>query len=282
MPWRFTDDVELYAEKVWDLLIRHPAENTVPLTVIERLRGGHRWSADPLLFGWYVAGRTSGAVSMTPPFELLLGCVPDDTMGELTAALQAHNVRVPGVSGDTVTVNRFVTAWTNRDSGRAATTSRQRLYALVSLRPPTPPPPGRSRPAQQAELDLAVEWLTAFQTEVDSPVTDVEVIRHDAADRVAEGLLWLHEDAAGTVVSLAGRNRSAAGVARVGPVYTPPQHRRHGYGGAVTAACTADALQRDAERVVLFTDLANPTSNAIYQRLGFEPLRDHEIVHFLD
>jgi predicted GNAT family acetyltransferase len=79
---------------------------------------------------------------------------------------------------------------------------------------------------------------------------------------------------------MACRHRTAAGVARVGPVFTPPEHRRHGYGAAVTAACTRDALERDADDVVLFTDLDNPTSNAIYQRLGYLPVSDHAVVRF--
>jgi predicted GNAT family acetyltransferase len=86
---------------------------------------------------------------------------------------------------------------------------------------------------------------------------------------------------------MAGRNATAAGVARVGPVYTPPAHRRriaahrrHGYGAAVTAACTADALARDATHVVLFTDLANETSNANYQEIGYESRTDRVIYRF--
>jgi predicted GNAT family acetyltransferase len=64
-------------------------------------------------------------------------------------------------------------------------------------------------------------------------------------------------------------------------VYTPPQHRRCGYGAAVTAACTRDALRHGAEQVVLFTDLTNPTSNALYQRLGYQPVRDRTIMKFM-
>jgi predicted GNAT family acetyltransferase len=81
--------------------------------------------------------------------------------------------------------------------------------------------------------------------------------------------------------AIAARNRTAAGVARVAPVYTPPEQRRHGYGTAVTAACTRDALGQDAEHVVLFTDLANPTSNAIYQQIGYRPVRDQQVIHFV-
>ncbi len=79
---------------------------------------------------------------------------------------------------------------------------------------------------------------------------------------------------------MAGRNKTAAGVARVGPVYTPIGHRRRGYGAAVTEACTRVALERDTQDVVLFADLSNPTSNAIYQQIGYRPLRDHLVIDF--
>jgi predicted GNAT family acetyltransferase len=81
-------------------------------------------------------------------------------------------------------------------------------------------------------------------------------------------------------VSLAARTPAVAGVARIAPVYTPPEHRRHGYATAVTAACTADALARDAERVVLYTDLADPSANAMYQRIGFRPIGGRRVMRF--
>ena len=67
---------------------------------------------------------------------------------------------------------------------------------------------------------------------------------------------------------------------RVLAVYTPPEHRGRGYGGAVTAAVTQAALDAGADDVVLFTDLANPTSNALYQRLGYRPIEDRAVVEF--
>jgi predicted GNAT family acetyltransferase len=155
----------------------------------------------------------------------------------------------------------------------------QRLYALGTLLAPEPPPPGRPRQAVESDLDITARWVAAFHSETGSPGVDVESV---VRDRILNGLLHVWEDADGKVVSMAGRNRTAALVARVGPVYTPPEHRRHGYGAAVTAACTSDALRHDADDVVLFTDLANPTTNAIYQQIGFRPLRDHKLVHFND
>jgi len=278
VPWEFTDDVEVYAERAWDLLAVAPAENTLALTVIQSVRAGRRWSEDPMLFGWYEAGRTAGAVSMTPPYELLLAAVPDDALGELVSGLRARAVRIPGVNGDIATADRFAAAWTAGSPLRASAAMRLRLYVLGTLRPPTPPPPGRPRRAGQADFAGVAGWFTAFQTEGGVHAVDVgPVVR----DRIEAGLVWLWEDTAGTAVSIAARNRTAAGVARGAPVYTPPEQRRHGYGTAVTAACTRDALDQDAEHVVLFTDLANPTSNAIYQQIGYRPVRDQQVIHFV-
>jgi predicted GNAT family acetyltransferase len=67
-----------------------------------------------------------------------------------------------------------------------------------------------------------------------------------------------------------------AGVVRIGPVYTPPQHRRRGYAGSAVAAASRRALAEGATRCMLFTDLANPTSNKIYAEVGYRRCADWE------
>jgi predicted GNAT family acetyltransferase len=214
-----------------------------------------------MLFGSYDDGRVSGAVSMTAPYELLLAVMPDGSVEELAAELHARAVSVSGVHGEAGVVERFAAAWIAGTSLRAATTLHLRLYALAALCPPTPLPTGRARPARGEDFDIAVRCLTAFHADTGGPTVDLQA---DVRNRIDNGLLWVWENATGTVVSLAGRRATAAGVARVAPVYTPPENRRCDYGTAVTAACTSDALRCGAQQVVLFTDLANPTSNAIY------------------
>ncbi len=219
-----------------------------------------------MLFGWY---EDRGAVSFTPPFELLLAVVPDDTVDELAAALRG--IELPGVNGDPETVERFVAAWRPE---RAEVAFEMRLYRLGELL--TPVAPGRGRVADSGDLELATRWLAAFERDAGVNSTNVEAA---ARERIGDGRLWLWENE-GIPVSLAARTATAAGVARIAPVYTPADQRRRGYGAAVTAACTADALARDAGEVVLFTDLANPTSNSIYQSIGFRPIGDRRVVRF--
>ncbi len=277
MPWEITNDVEVYAKRVWRLLAARPTDNTIALTVIETVRAGRRWSGEAMVFGWYDDGRVSGAVSLTPPFELLLAVVPDGSVEELAAELHAREVCVPGVHGDAKVVDRFTAAWTAGTALQAATTMHLQLYTLTALRPPTPPLTGRARRAGGDDFDIAVHWFTAFHSETGGHAINFEPMVHTA---IENGLLWMWEDLTGSVVSLAGRQATVAGVARIAPVYTPPKNRRRGYGAAVTAACTSDALRCGAQHVVLFTDLANPTSNRIYQRIGYCPVSDRTIVKF--
>ena len=125
---------------------------------------------------------------------------------------------------------------------------------------------------------LLTDWFTAFARETHNPA--------DRADQAAaitdrlsyQGLtLW---EANGEPVSLAGVSRQVAGMVRVAPVYTPPDRRGHGYASAVTAAVNQRALAAGAEEVVLYTDLANPVSNSIYQRIGYRPVEDRVVLSF--
>jgi predicted GNAT family acetyltransferase len=278
VPWTLTGDFEAYAERTEALLTSSPAEHTVSLTVIETVRAGRRWSDEPMLFGWYEeAGEVRGAVFRTPPFEWLLAVVPEEATADLVAVLRSANADVPGVNGDVAGVDRFAAAWTAATGQRATITLALDLYELGTLRHPDPPPAGRARPAEEADLDVAIRFYTGFQDEVPTPLTEVLPL---VRERIDDRRLWLWEDGAGVVASLAARTAAVAGVSRIAPVYTPPEHRRHGYATAVTAACTADALARDAERVVLYTDVADPSANAMYQRIGFRPIGGRRVVQF--
>jgi predicted GNAT family acetyltransferase len=230
------------------------------------------------VFGWFEAGgEVRGAVSLTPPYDLLLAAVPADTLAELVDVLRAEHVAVPGVNGTGAMVDAFAEAWTAGAPLRADVAMEMCLYRLGELQPPASPPPGRARAAVDDEFETLVRWMAAFQAEAGMPATATESM---VRERLDDDRMWLWEDESGHAVAIASRTATVAGVARIAPVYTPPEHRRRGYGAAVTAACTADGLERGAEHVVLYTDLANPTSNSIYRQIGFRPIGDHRVVRF--
>lgn len=281
MTWSFTADPERYAEHVLDLLSSRPDANTVALTVLETVRAGQRYSDLEPLFAWYRAGgAVTGAISLTPPYGVLLGELPLDSETELVAGLRARGAAVPDVIGTVDATGRFAAAWTAGTDLGVELAMRQRLYTLDGVRPPTPPPAGSARLATPADLEQMMTWMRRFhqEAEASSAMPQREMYQH----RIELGLQWLWQDERGEPVSIAGRNIMVAGVSRIGPVYTLPEFRRHGYGAAVTAACTQDALDCGACQVVLFTDEANPTSNTIYQRIGFRALDDRLILRFVD
>ncbi len=150
---------------------------------------------------------------------------------------------------------------------------QQRVYRLGTLDPPAAVG-GSARPARAADRRLLVAWLDRFQAEA-TPNRAGETSAATVDRRLPGGQLWLW-CAGGRRLSLAGHSAAVAGVARVAPVSTPPEHRRHGYGAAITAAATAAALLEGARDVILYTDLGNPTSNSIYQAVGYRP--DHDAV----
>jgi RimJ/RimL family protein N-acetyltransferase len=275
VTWRFSEDVEPYAEAVLPLLRQNPAARTVALTVIDALRAGHRFSDQPMLFGWLEEdGEARGAISHNPPYDLLLSVVPDPA--ELARALREADAAVPGVNGEVETVERFSAAWTDGIGLEAKTWLEMRLFELGTLEPPDPPPPGAARPAEVADLELAMRWFDAFTDELGLPDRLQEPYVRQTID---DGRLWLWDDA--EPLALALRTAPAEGVARVTCVYTPPERRGRRYGGAITAATCADALAREAERVVLFTDADNPAPNVVYERIGFRPVADHRVVRFV-
>lgn len=92
--------------------------------------------------------------------------------------------------------------------------------------------------------------------------------------RLAAGAQFLWHE--GRPVSALALSPEIAGTVRIGPVYTPREHRGRGYASAAVARASLDALARGARRCMLFTDIANPTSNKIYAAVGFRRVGDWE------
>ena len=225
---------------------------------------------------WLVENRGSVALAalQTPPYNLTLSRpLRSDALVALCDALEDEGRALPGVTAARPEVDDFVREWTRRGAFTPRARTRQRVYRLEHP-PPAPAVPGRPQIATAAELRLLVEWLDAFAAEAlpaDAPNRASEALVAARLDDDSGGFtLW--ED--GEPVSLAGWGNPTPNGVRIGPVYTPPEHRRRGYGSAVTAAVSAERLASGRRFCFLYTDLANPTSNRIYSEIGYEPVCD--------
>jgi RimJ/RimL family protein N-acetyltransferase len=280
MAWQLTDSMDEFERAAGAHLRADPVRQTLPLSIISSLRhrGQSAFGASPPVFGWHSQpdGDVDGAAMQTAPYPLLLASLPTGSAADLLGLLAAERGLPGAVNIASADEGGFLADWAAVTGGTGTARTRSRLYRLGRLKPPHPEPPGAGRLASHADLNLLVEWHEAFRAEAEGGGGSPDA-RGVVTDRLSYGGLMLWETG-GEPVAMAGLTRVDSGVARVAPVYTAPVHRRRGYGGAVTTAITAAALARGATAVVLFTDLANPTSNALYQRLGYEPVEDRVLL----
>ncbi|GAA1275841.1 GNAT family N-acetyltransferase [Sphaerisporangium rubeum] len=269
MTWTFTGDVDEFPAPADAWLRRDPVLNTVPLTVLARVRSG-LWS-DDLLLGWHTSGgEVTGAVLRTPPYSLLLGDIPVPAVTEL--ALELRDRDIPAVTGPREQAEAFTAAYGMAPGERVD----HRLYRLGALIAPRLE--GTPRVALEGDVPAVAAWMAAFLAEAE-PQRRATDVRPQVEHRVARGEFVLWEDE-GRPVAMAAFSAPLVGMSRIGPVYTPPELRGRGYGSAVTYAATRAAQDAGAGLLLLFTDLANPTSNSIYQAIGYRPVADYAEITF--
>ncbi len=288
MSWRTTADAGEFFAGAGDYLRADPVENTLLLTIADQHRDASaaRASAAPgptgPLFGWWT-GTGAGAFVHTPGWPVVLTSMTGTAAIALADLLIGHGRMLAGVNGIPARADLFAAQWQQSTGPRAGSRvfQRQRLFRLGELTPPAPPPPGQARLAIAADRNLLAAWNEAFYAETQGGP------RHLGSSggpgvldrRLAYGglLVW---EAGGELVAMAARTPVVSGMSRVAPVYTPPAQRGNGFGGAITAATSRAARVAGAREVVLFTDLASPTSNALYQRLGYRPVSDRLVLLF--
>jgi uncharacterized protein len=275
------EEADAILERAGPLLLVDEARHNLALGILSTAR------AHPELYpevrGWIVhsGGAVVGAALRTPPYNIVLVRPTDDRA--LPVLTEALDDEVPGVVGAVPEVDVFASAWAARHDLTVDIRVEQGVYVLRSVSPPEEVP-GGMRLAGSADRALLLDWVDAFAKEVlrEGPAADPERRERSVDARLAGDdagfALW---EVDGRPVSLAGFGGPTPTGIRIGPVYTPPDLRGRGYATALTAQVSQLQLDRGRRFCFLYTDLANPTSNAIYTSIGYERVCDSRELAFV-
>ena len=268
------DDAGAFLAEAEQLLLADEARHNLILGIAGTVRDAPELY--PLRSFWLVryGDEVVAAALRTPPYNLVLAR-PQSHHALAALAEAVAGEELPGVVGGEPEAEEFAELWTAHTGARAHTNMRQGVYALERVEP-VPSVSGAFRVATADDHELALRWWVAFGDEVlheGGPGRENAgaMVEHRLSSSSSGIVLWEDD---GEPVSLAGWGGPTPNGIRIGPVYTPPELRGRGYATALTADLSQRLLDGrlfDGRRRLcfLYTDLANPTSNAIYERIGY-------------
>lgn len=281
-----TEDPAAFLDATREHLAADPVLTTVIATVTERMARVPERYADLPYRWWAVSrdddGRVDGVAMRTAPFEPYPAYVlpmPDAAAVALAGALHERGEVLGGVNGALPAARVVAEESARLRGGRVVVDEHLRLFELGELVVP-PSPSGRLRAATTGDAELCLAWFRDFDRAAAEQAgregrhgMGESFTLDDILARIDDGLIWLWVDEVDRPVHLTAATAPAYGVSRVGPVYTPQEHRGRGYASAAVAAVSQRILDA-GDRACLFADQANPTSNRIYEAVGYRAVVD--------
>ncbi len=270
------NDPEAFYARVEPYLLPHEAAHNLTFGLLSYTRYKQEQYPDPLL----VLVEDQGAIQLVAlrtdaGHNMVLSLAQSlDAVTLLANELAAAGITLIGVNGPVDESRRFVEAWAQLSGCSYRINTPMRTFKLEKVNPVTGVT-GRLRRATSEDRDLLVQWELAFMREA---FAEQEHTIEQAQSAVDANLtsdksgIFVWDN--GSVVSYAGYKGPTPHGIRIGPVYTPPTLRGHGYASACVAGMSQYLLDSGYQFCFLFTDLRNPTSNHIYQVIGYEAVAD--------
>ena len=269
-------DIDAFERSAGAFLAEREAENCVILGLCSQMRTGATTirSFKPYFAVVRSGDAVVGAALIAGYLVLLSSPIDEYALPSLVADIAAEAPRVPGVVAEVETSRRFAELWTARTGRAHRLNMSERIFRLDRVIPARQVE-GAMRLAAGGDRTLLARWLGEFNVEALGESVDPAAMDAFAGRWIArEGrtmYLWVAD---GRAVSMVGVSGETPNGIRVAPVYTPPELRGRGYASVLTAAVTQAQLDDGKRYCFLFTDLANPTSNHIYQAIGYRPVAD--------
>ena len=220
-------------------------------------------------------GDLKGAAFWTPPYKLTLTEMEKDCLMALADLLRVSHPRVPGVGGPKETARHFSHLWNLKTQKPSFLEDSMRMYQLDQIAA-IQSQPGRLQKAQPAETQLLTQWLGEFHKEIH--LSEEVDERNMVENYIREGRLFVWED--GGFKSMGAYTGATDNGVRITMVYTPLEFRGKGYATSLVAALSRQSLDSGKKFCCLYADLLNPTSNGIYQKIGYKPVCDWNVYRF--
>jgi predicted GNAT family acetyltransferase len=221
-------------------------------------------------------GAIVGCAFCTPPNQLSLTVMPSEAA--VLLAREVHGVyeqHIPGVAGPVQEASQFARSWQALTGDVGHVQIGLRVHKLTEVHMPSDEPEGTLRQSVPEEIDLITDWLTGFVSETGMPGQPREL----AQRMQASGKVYVWDD--GSPRSMVAAARETRHGACINAVYTPAANRGRGYASAAVASLSQELLLQGKEFCCLYTDVANPTTNSIYRKIGFIPIRDDVHIDFV-
>jgi uncharacterized protein len=271
------DKIEEFWLDAQAYLLKHEAENNVLLNVVDTLL--HNPDRYPETHYLATVKEDNGdilAVAIrTPPRKLLLSKVSNLDALTLIARHLEHE-QLPGVMGLLPEVETFLQTWQGLTGASYKLVKAMKIHQLTAVND-VATTNGYLRLADERDRSILTEWLPAFVAEIGDVMDEDPNRAVDNRLKTQSTYIWENDLA----VSLVAGRQFSPGVGRIGPVYTPPAYRQKGYATACVAALSQKLLNEGCDRCFLLTDLANPTSNHIYRKIGYLPICDWNEYSFI-
>ena len=273
-------DPGAFLERVRHGLEQHEATNSLMLGILFHATREPRAAAQGIINVAVEDGeawRLAAIMMPTRPLLLSAATHPSDHAIEALAAhLQEMEAPVTAVVAPVSLARAFAEAWSQRIGCNFEVRFQQRIHRLTEVRVPVNHS-GLLRIATDRDIELVAQWFLEFDIEALNE-HDADRARERAIERVSGGVVYLWDD--GEPRAMAMRVRTTTHTASIGGVYTPPQWRGNGHATAAVAQLSRQLLHQGYAMCVLYTDLANPVSNSIYRRIGYEPVMDSDHIVF--
>ncbi|MCC6802012.1 MAG: GNAT family N-acetyltransferase [Anaerolineae bacterium] len=270
------DDVNIFYARVEPYLLPREAEHNLTFGLLNTIRNDPARVPDAI-FALVEDAEEIQFVALRTNVERALVvslAQSPDAIPALAESLHASGIVLAAANGPADEGRAFVEAWSRLSGQSYRVETPMRSFRLTKVNPVTGVP-GHLRRATSDDHPLLVRWEMGFRREA------FPDMQHDSADversidyRMQSGVggIFVWDD--GGAVSYAGYGGPTPHGIRIGPVYTPPEYRQRGYASACVAGMSQLLLDSGREFCFLFTDLRNPTSNHIYQVIGYQPICD--------